>query len=125
MSTAFSRSSSRPTNERFLDAFKINSLLVKTMTSMYKTAYPYYTPKKKISEDVIAKDYELTLDEITLIKKRTPGDTDAQLCFGVMLIVFKNLNYFPRIKNRFRLKLVCLCSHTIKNNQSQNLVHHQ
>lgn len=68
------------------------------MTSMYKTAYPYYTPKKKISEDVIAKDYELTSDEIMVIKKRTPGDIDAQLCFGVMLIVFKNLNYFPELK---------------------------
>ena len=68
------------------------------MTSIHKTAYPYYPPKKKISDDVIAKDYELTLDKITLIKKRTPNDDNAQLFFGVMLIVFKNFNYFPDLK---------------------------
>src|SRR3990167_7676284 len=67
------------------------------MTSIYKTAYPYYSDKKKISEDVIAKDYELTSAEIAMIKKRTPADIDAQLCFGVMLVVFKNLNYFPEL----------------------------
>ncbi|MCX7124532.1 MAG: DUF4158 domain-containing protein, partial [Gammaproteobacteria bacterium] len=68
------------------------------MTSIYKTAYPYYSDKKKISEDVLAKDYELTSAEITMIKKRTKNDIDAQLCFGVMLVVFKNLNYFPELK---------------------------
>src|SRR3990167_1177829 len=67
------------------------------MTSIYKTAYPYYSDKKKISEDVIAKDYELTSAEIAMIKKRTPADIDAQLCFGVMLVVFKNLNYVPEL----------------------------
>ena len=31
-------------------------------------------------------------------QKRTQEDIDAQLYFGVMLIVFKNLNYFPELK---------------------------
>jgi TnpA family transposase len=67
------------------------------MTSIYKTAYPYYSDKKKISEDALAQDYELSSSEIKMVRKRTKNDIDAQLCFGVMLVVFKNLNYFPEL----------------------------
>ena len=67
------------------------------MTSLYKTAYPYYSDKKKIAEEIILKDYRLTYDEIKSIKARISEDTDAQLCYAVLMIVFKNLNHFPEL----------------------------
>jgi TnpA family transposase len=65
------------------------------MTSIYKTAYPYYSDKKKISKEMIATDYRLTPSEISDIRKRMPENRDSQLSYAVHLMVFKNLNYFP------------------------------
>ncbi len=67
------------------------------MTSIYKTAYPYYSDKKKISTEIIATDYRLTHEEILSVKKRMPDHPDSQLCYAVLLMVFKNLNYFPEL----------------------------
>ncbi|MAZ40214.1 MAG: hypothetical protein CMF49_08835 [Legionellales bacterium] len=66
-----------------------------TMTPIYKTAYPYYSDKKKIAKEVISTDYRLTPQEIQDIKDRMPDHMDSQLCYAVLLMVFKNLNYFP------------------------------
>ncbi|MCX7121076.1 MAG: Tn3 family transposase [Gammaproteobacteria bacterium] len=66
------------------------------MTSIYKTAYPYYSEKKKIDDEIIIKDYALTREEISLIKKDMP-DGESQLNYAVLLVVFKNLNYFPEV----------------------------
>ena len=65
------------------------------MTSIYKTAYPYYSEKKKLSKEIIIKEYRLTYEEISAIKKRLPDNVDSELCYAVLLMVFKNLNYFP------------------------------
>ncbi|MBY0544101.1 MAG: Tn3 family transposase [Gammaproteobacteria bacterium] len=65
------------------------------MTSIYKTAYPYYSDKKKISKEMIVTDYRLTHAEILDIRKRMPENVDSQLSYAVQLMVFKNLNYFP------------------------------
>ena len=67
------------------------------MTSIYRTAYPYYSDKKKISKEMITTDYRLTHEEILAIKKRMPDHVDSQLCYAVLLMVFKNLNYFPEL----------------------------
>jgi len=67
------------------------------MTPMYKTAYPYYSEKKKLSMEIIAQEYRLTHEEIQHIKKRKFDDINFQLCYAVLLIVFKNLNYFPEL----------------------------
>lgn len=62
------------------------------VVSIYKTAYPYYSDKKKISEDGIAKDYELSSSEIMMIKKRTPEDIDAHMhdAYCRLLLRFDN-----------------------------------
>ena len=65
------------------------------MTSLYKTAYPYYSDKKKIAEEIIFKDYRLAYDEIKMVKTHISDNINNQLCYGVLLMVFKNLNYFP------------------------------
>ena len=65
------------------------------MTSIYKTAYPYFSEKKKLSKEVIINDYRLTYEEILAIKKRMSDNEDSQLSYAVLLMVFKNLNYFP------------------------------
>ncbi len=67
------------------------------MTSIYKTAYPYYSDKKKIAIELIAKDYRLTHEEVSLVKTQSPKNIDTQLCFAVMLMVFKNLTYFAEL----------------------------
>lgn len=67
------------------------------MTSIYKTAYPYYSDKKKISKEIISTDYRLTYEEILIVKKHLPDHIDSQLCYAVLLMVFKNLNYFPEL----------------------------
>ena len=64
------------------------------MTSIYKTAYPYYSDKKKMDDEIILKDYALTREEITAIRKDMPDDA-SQLNYAVLLVVFRNLNYFP------------------------------
>lgn len=66
------------------------------MTSIYKTAYPYYSAKKKISEEILVADYRLTHTELSMIKKSTQ-EVDLQLGYGVLLMVFKNLGYFPKL----------------------------
>lgn len=64
------------------------------MTSIYKTAYPYYSRKKKLTSEFIANTYQLTHEEIIELKKRLP-DQDSQLSYAVLLMAFKQLNYFP------------------------------
>lgn len=66
------------------------------MTSIYKTAYPYYSNRKKIDKEIIAKDYRLTHKELTSIKANTTDNTNAQLTYALLLVTFKNLNYFPK-----------------------------
>ena len=68
------------------------------MTSLYKTAYPYYSDKKKVDPEIVVKDYALRREEIKSIKKKTPNDDAAQLNYAVLLMVFKNLYYFPESK---------------------------
>lgn len=65
------------------------------MTSIYKTAYPYFSNKKKISGEILTSDYRLTRAELSMIKKNSQKD-DSQLNYAVLLIVFKNLGYFPK-----------------------------
>ncbi|MCK4607856.1 MAG: Tn3 family transposase [Gammaproteobacteria bacterium] len=64
------------------------------MTSIYKTAYPYYSTKKRISGEVLAADYRLTRAELWMIKEDSQN-ADLQLSYGVLLLIFKNLGYFP------------------------------
>ncbi|MCD8525471.1 MAG: Tn3 family transposase [Gammaproteobacteria bacterium] len=65
------------------------------MTSIYKTAYPYFSHhKKKLTRELIANTYQLTPDEILDIKKRFSED-HSPLCYAVLLAVFKQFNYFP------------------------------
>ena len=68
------------------------------MTPLYKTAYPYYSEKKKIAREGILQEYRLTYEEIQSIKKHWSEHIDSQLCYGVLLMVFKNLNYFPAVE---------------------------
>jgi len=69
------------------------------MTSIYKTAYPYYSKRKKIDQEIITKDYRLTHHEIVWIKQNHPDDPKAQHTYAIMLMVFKNLNYFPALSD--------------------------
>ncbi|MGD9153728.1 MAG: DUF4158 domain-containing protein [Gammaproteobacteria bacterium] len=64
------------------------------MTSIHKTAYPYYSTKKKIPEEILATDYRLTRAELSMMRKSS-RDINSQLSYAVLLIVFKNLGYFP------------------------------
>ena len=64
------------------------------MTSIYKTAYPYYSTKKKISATILATEYRLTREELSMVK-RFSQEIGSQLSYAVLLMVFKNLNYFP------------------------------
>ncbi len=66
------------------------------MTSIYKTAYPYYRDKHKMSITELAERYKLTREELSMSKDKTQ-DINFQLCHAVLLIVFKNFNYFPKL----------------------------
>ena len=67
------------------------------MTSIYKTAYPYYSLRKKIEKEIIIKDYRLTHHEILKIKRRSQNTPNAQLTYAILMITFRNLNYFPNL----------------------------
>jgi len=64
------------------------------MTSMYKTAYPHFDSKKKISNAKLATDYQITQEELFDIKTRR-YDEDSQLTYTVLFKVFQNFSYFP------------------------------
>lgn len=65
------------------------------MTSIYKTAYPYYSSKKKIPLEILAADYRLTRSELSMVKESS-RDINSQLSYAVLLMVFKNMSYFPK-----------------------------
>ena len=65
------------------------------MTSIYKTAYPYYSSRKKIDKQIIINDYRLSHQEVVDIKRNHPDNHKAQLTYALLLMTFKNLNYFP------------------------------
>lgn len=65
------------------------------MTSIYKTAFPHYSSKKKISEEILAVDYRLTRAELLAVRESSQN-IDLQLTYAVLLMVFKNLGYFPK-----------------------------
>lgn len=67
------------------------------MTSIYKTAYPYYSDKKKISKELVTQNYRLTFEELELIKSKMGNHLESRLNLAVLMVVFKNLNYFPEI----------------------------
>lgn len=48
---------------------------------------------------MIIKHYRLTYEEIVAIKKRISNNIDSQLCYAVLLMVFKNLHYFPELNS--------------------------
>ena len=50
------------------------------MTSIYKTVYPYYSEKKKVSKEIVIKEYRLTYEELLRVKKQIPDNHDSQLC---------------------------------------------
>ena len=66
------------------------------MTSIYKTAYPYFSSHKKLTRDWLVDTYSLAPEEIVDIKKRLT-DPDSQLSYAVLLTVFKQFNYFPDV----------------------------
>jgi TnpA family transposase len=64
------------------------------MTSMYRTAYPYFHVSQKVKATELESDYSLTKEELLYIKQNIRGD-DLRLGFAILLKVFQRLGYFP------------------------------
>ncbi len=67
------------------------------MTSIYRTAYPYFRANKRLLPQELIAYYSLNADELNYIKKQIRGDL-LRLGFAVQLKVFQQLNYFPKLK---------------------------
>ena len=83
-----------------IDGRKINNIvlrIVSIMTPIYKTAYPYFSEKKKLSMEIVMREYRLAHEEIQHIKSIKFDDINFQLFYAVIFIIFKNLNYFPEL----------------------------
>lgn len=63
------------------------------MTSIERTAYPYLSTHKSISQKTLASHYDLTTEERTYIHQNIRGNR-SQFNFAVQLKVFQNLGYF-------------------------------
>jgi hypothetical protein len=66
------------------------------MTSIRRTAYPYFHAHQKITPQALEFFYSLTAAEQHTIKKHIRGD-QLRLGFAVQLKVFQRLGYFPAL----------------------------
>lgn len=67
------------------------------MTSIYRTAYPYFKGNSTPTIQELRTYYTLNEEELAYIKKHLRGDA-LRLAFAVQLKIFQYFNYFPEIK---------------------------
>ena len=67
------------------------------MTSIHRTAYPYFRSHEKMTLQELELFYTLTVAERAFIQQHSRGDV---LCLGlaVQLKVFQRLGYFPALQ---------------------------
>ena len=68
------------------------------MTSINRTAYPYFRTNQKVTSQELESYYSLTDEELCYVKQNIRGD-ELRLSFAVQLKVVQYLNYFPALRN--------------------------